>query len=188
MWYSHTGAKWKRANVSPLPATGEPAITITKSNRTARELVIPTGDRFCWVTVGDEKPEPLDLEQVEEVVGAGDQVHEDVAELIHEGCGADTVGSTEVREHAETRSEVQERLTDLGMEDAWQRFLNQTEEDNKEEELGEPSRWMLKEILGGQPRNPAEDQALFEAEEAGLGGYKTDEEREVFFRGGGWSD
>ena len=47
---------------------------------------------------------------------------------------------------------------------------------------------MLEEILGGQPRNPAEDQALFEAEGAGLGGYETDGEREVFFPGGGWDE
>ena len=92
------------------------------------------------MTIGDEKPEPLDLEQVEEVVAADDQVHEDVAEPVHEEGGAETVGSTEVGERAETRLEVQERLTDLGTEDKWQRFLKQTAEDVKEEELGEPRR------------------------------------------------
>ena len=58
----------------PLPANGEPAITVTLANRTEEDLVIPAGDRFCWVTVGDREPEPLNLDQVEEVVGADDQV------------------------------------------------------------------------------------------------------------------
>ena len=58
----------------PLPATGEPAITVTMANRTAEDLVIPARDRFCWVTVGDERPEPLHFEEVDKVVDADDQV------------------------------------------------------------------------------------------------------------------
>ena len=104
MWYSHTGAKWKRVNVSPLPATGEPAITVTMANRTAEDLVIPAGDRFCWVTVGDKKPEPLHFEEVVEVADIDDQVHEDVVERVHEDHGADAVGSPEVEDSMPTKS------------------------------------------------------------------------------------
>ena len=157
LWYSYTGAKWKRVNVLPLLVTGEPAITVTMANRTEEDLVIPTGDRFCWVTVGDERPEPLNFKEVNEVVDADDQVHEDVVEHVREDRGADSVGSTEVEDSTATGSEFQERLTDPGSEDKWQRFLSRTEEDCEEEELGQPSRWMIKEIMGEQPRNPMED-------------------------------
>ena len=167
----------------PLPATGEPVITITMANRMAEDLVIPAGDRFCWVTVGDEKPEPLHFKEVVEVADIEDQVHEDVVECVHEDRGTDSEGSPEVEDSTATGSGFQERLMDPGLEDEWQRFLNRTEEDCEEEELGQPSRWMLKEIMGEQPRNPAENQALFKTEDVGLKGYKTDGEREVFFRG-----
>ena len=40
---------------------------------------------------------------------------------------------------------------------------------------------MLEEILGKRAGNLMADRALFEAEEAGFGGYKQDGEREVFF-------
>ena len=69
----------------------------------------------------------------------------------------------------------------VGSEDKWLRFLNRTEENCKEEEQGQPSRWMLEEIMGEQPRNPMENQALFKAEDVGLEGYELDGEREVFF-------
>ena len=91
------------------------------------------------------------------------------------------MGGTGIWECAETRSGAQEELADLGKEDAWLRFLNKLAEDDEKEELGEPSRWMLEEILGEQPRNLVADRALFEAEEAGLRAYETDGEREVFF-------
>ena len=61
-------------------------------------------------------------------------------------------------------------------------------EDNKKEEQGETSRWLLEEILGEQPRNLMANRALFDAEETGFGGYGSDGEREVFFQGGGWSE
>ena len=118
LWYSYNGTRWKRKKVSPLPATGELTITVTWTNQTEEEWVIPAGDRFCWVTVRDKEPEPLNLEQVEEVGGTDDQVSEEVTEPVHEDHGADTVGGTEARGHAEAGSNAPEGLADLGKEDA----------------------------------------------------------------------
>ena len=67
-------------------------------------MVIPAGDRFCWVTVGEQEPEPLNLYQVEEVVGVDNQVQEDAAEPVHEDVGADAVENKETRERAESVS------------------------------------------------------------------------------------
>ena len=187
LWYSHTGAKWKRANVSPLPATGEPAITVTMANRMAEDLVIPAGDRFCWVTVSEEKPEPLHLEEVDEVVDVDDQVHEDVVGRVHEGHGAEVVDSPEAEDSTPTKSGSRGSTMEAESEDEWLRFLNRTEENCEEEEQGQPSRWMLEEIMGEPSRNPTEDQTRVVTEDVGLDGYERCGEREVFFQGGDWS-
>ena len=95
LWYSHTGDKWKRVKVSLLPATGEPTFTVTMANWSEEDLVIPARDRFCWVAAGEEEPEPLNLDQVEEVVGVDDQVQGDVVEPIHGDVGVNAVEGKE---------------------------------------------------------------------------------------------
>ena len=149
--------------------------------------MIPAGDRFCWVTISEEKPEPLQLEEVDEVVDVADQVHEDVVEQVHEDHGADAVVDTGIEDDSLAGSRSREETAEAGSEDEWLRSLSRAEENCEEEEQGEPSRWITEEILGQSARKPTENQTLFEVEDVGLDGYELPGEREVFFQGGDWS-
>ena len=83
-------------------------ITVALTNRTEEDLVIPAGDRFCWVTAGEKKPDPLNLDQVGEVVGVDDQDHGDVIEPVHGDTGAAAVEDREVWEPAASKVNKQE--------------------------------------------------------------------------------
>ena len=70
--------------------------------------------------------------------------------------------------------------------DALQRVMQQTQEDSKEEEAREPTKWMVEEFMDLRSGNLVHEASVFE-EETSLGGYKADGEKEMFDRGRDWS-
>ena len=149
---------------------------MTISNGSEKEIVIPAGDLFCWVSAGESKPDPLNLDQVQEACGVEDQVHGDVVEPVH--VEPDTVAVDEEEAWESATSKVDEKEDQLEAEDdELQRFLQRTEEGSKEEETKEPSRWMMEEIMGPSPGNHVLWESLFK-EEMRQGGYKAHKEKE----------